>query len=144
MLTNILTSVKKRKSLPSLKKGTKLSCSLNTNIFLWLNRYNYLMSRIKEGGVHFNGANTLSAHQCEAAKRIIMPLLSKGKVNNTFNYVLDSIAYLHCRKRALIPIRVQRSVPKMGKVMIRDLDQNLSPSLCNGNNFCTVQCSHQA
>ena len=57
---------------------------LNPNIFLWLDRYNYLMSRIKEGGVYFNGANTLSAHQCEAAKRIITPLLTKGKVNNVF------------------------------------------------------------
>ena len=77
------------------------------NIFLWLNRYNYLMSRIKEGGVHFNGANTLSAHQCEAAKRIIMPLLSKGKVNNMFKDVFDVMAYLHCQTRTRIPIRVQ-------------------------------------
>ena len=31
---------------------------------------------------------------------------------------------------------------KTGTLTIRDLDQNLSPSLCNENMFCIVQCSH--
>ena len=33
---------------------------------------------------------------------------------------------------------------KIGTVTIGDLDQNLSLSLCDGNNFCTVQCSHRS
>ena len=35
--------------------------------------------------------------------------------------------------------------PKMATVVIRDSDSdwNLSPSLCNGNSFCTLQCNHR-
>ena len=55
------------------------------------------------------------------------------------------LKYIHCRTRTRTSIRVQISISKMGTVTIRDpdLDQNLSQSLCNGNSFCTVQCSHR-
>ena len=35
-------------------------------------------------------------------------------------------------------------IPKIGTLMIGDLDPdwNQSSSMCNGNSFCTVQCSH--
>ena len=60
-------------------------------------------------------------------------------------FLIVAMTYLHCWTRTRMPIRVPISFPKIGAVTTGDLDpdQILSPNLCEGNNFYTVQCSHQ-
>ena len=54
------------------------------------------------------------------------------------------MAYLHCRTRTRIPIRVSISIPKMDTVVIGDpsLDRDQNLSLCNVNMFPIVQCRY--
>ena len=54
------------------------------------------------------------------------------------------MAYLRYRTRTWIAIRVRISIPKMGTIAIGDPSPDRDPnlSLCNGNSFCTIQCSH--